>query len=113
MKNQVVEWLKQGGENSAADMLSRCMMEVEISGGFTTRPDGVTRKHSIVRIYAPRRIYQDLNETLAKRKYEIESAIHDCAQGNSLEVNNRIYWLPQAGTARNAEANEIKKELQK
>ncbi|MDY6854520.1 MAG: hypothetical protein SWO11_07400 [Thermodesulfobacteriota bacterium] len=94
IKQQIIDWLEDGGESLSAEIFSQCKLKVSTSGGLSVRPDGVSYRHSKVEIYAPRIIFDSIRESMATQRMEIEAAIHLCAKANELEVNHEIHWLP-------------------
>jgi nucleoside phosphorylase len=94
MKTQIIKWLQDGNENRSVEILSVCKIEVSTSAGSSTGPDGISRRHAKVIIYAPRLIHDSIKASMAAQKKEIEAAIHNCAKANKLEIFYGIYWLP-------------------
>ena len=110
MIEQVIQWLKEGNEQSAATILSECEFDllyvdllIEIGG---------MREFDLydVSIAAPRRILDELEESYKQEKEQVEKAIRALAQTGSAQIRS-IDWVPKLPTKKSQVDKEISEQL--
>lgn len=110
MIEQVIQWLKEGDEQSAAATLSECVLDLlfvdlvfEIGG---------EREFEIydVNIAAPRRILDGLGESYEQEKEQIEGAIKALAQTSNWHIRS-IAWVPKPRTEKSQVEEDISELL--
>jgi hypothetical protein len=90
--NQIIKWLRDGGQHQAAEILDRCRLEFKYvdtafhlwSGEPVDVCDAVIR--------CPRSIYSEIGGRLNENVAQIEVALRECAEGAS-EVLRSIRWM--------------------
>jgi Abortive infection C-terminus len=102
MVHRVAKWLRDGGENEAADLIEQCSLSnyyvdtaFELAGG--------DRAYDFfdVNVEAPRRVHIAISGEANQLCHQIESAIRDCARSDSVYVRD-IHWVPLATSAASA-----------
>ena len=90
---QVIQWLRDGGQGEPADLLSQCAMTVE---WIDIVWDLAGREFSLayVKIEAPHRIISEIGDTLASQAEQIEKAVQDCMRTVDYVVYS-IDWVPK------------------
>jgi len=91
---QVIQWLRDGGQGEAADLLSQCAMTVEwVDILFDVAGN---REFNLVdvKIEAPYRIINEIGDTLASQAEQIEKAVQDCMRTVDCVVRS-IDWVPK------------------
>jgi len=90
----VISWLREGEEWSAVEILSQCEFEWEyINTGWAIDSE-LEITICDLKIHAPRRILNNVAKELSEQVAVIESATRDCAQSESLAIQN-IHWVPK------------------
>jgi hypothetical protein len=94
MIEQVIQWLKDGGEHEAASSVSQCSLNLIFVGPLFQL--GSLREHDMfdVSIEAPRRIVRHIENPDWPLKDQIESAIRACARTTDHFIRD-IAWVPR------------------
>ena len=108
---QVIQWLKDGGQKEAASLLSQCVMTYEwvdilfeMSGN---------REYNLldVKIEAPHKIISEIETTLVSQTEQIEKAVQDCMKTVDCVVRS-IDWVPKlADSAPELESDHTRESL--
>lgn len=110
MIEQVIQWLKDGDEQSAAVTLSECVLDLlfvdllfEIGG---------EREFELydVNIAAPRGVLDRLEESYKREKEQIERAIRALAQTSNWHIRS-VAWVPKPPTEKSQVEEEISEQL--
>ncbi len=91
---QVIEWLRDGGQEEPADLLSQCAMTVEWADILFDMAGNREFNLVDVKIEAPHRIVSEIGDTLASQTVQIEKAVQDCMRTVDYVVRS-IDWVPK------------------
>lgn len=110
MIEQAIQWLKDGDEQSAALMLSRCALDLLFVDLLFEL--GGEREFELydVNIAAPREVLDQLDESYLQEKEQIEKAIRALAETSNGHVRT-IAWVPKLRTRRSQIEEEISEQL--
>jgi len=101
MIHRVAKWLRDGGENDAADLIEQCSLSnYYVDTAFELSGDRVYDFFD-VNVEAPRRVHIAISGDDNQLCRQLESAIRDCARSDSVYVRD-IHWVPLATSATSA-----------
>ncbi len=91
---QIAQWLRDGGELEAANLLDKCSLNYMFVDVYFEL--GGERKFEMVdvNVEAPRQILKEKGSTQTPFIQQIESAIRECSQTMNAEIRD-IYWVPK------------------
>jgi len=98
-KDVIINWLRDGNEFSAAELLSKCELEYHyIDTGFSLGGGSGTDIYE-AQIGCNRQVYSQLQKKYAKLVSQIEQAINECSQQSDFWLQS-ICWRadPNAGS---------------
>jgi hypothetical protein len=91
---QVVQWLRDGGQKEPATLLSQCAMAVEWVDMLFDMSGNREFNLVDVKVEAPHEIMSEIGDTLASQAEQIEKAIQDCMRTVDCVVRS-IDWVPK------------------
>jgi hypothetical protein len=91
---QVIQWLRDGGQEESANLLSQCAMTVEWVDILFDMAGNREFNLVYVKIEAPHRIISEIDDTLASQTEQIEKAVQDCMRTVDCVVRS-IDWVPK------------------
>jgi len=93
MTEQIIQWLKDGDEHEAANLLAQCSLNyLYVDTLFELAGERVFEM-SDVNIEAPRKIIKEIEASPALKE-QIENAIRECAQTSGEHIRD-IAWVPK------------------
>ncbi|MEA2033113.1 MAG: abortive infection family protein [Euryarchaeota archaeon] len=110
----VVQWLKDGDEHEAAEIIEQCLIDTQYVDTALENGGGRTYDLFDVQVAAPRKLLKEkILGQLAPLVKQVESAIRECALADNVFIRN-IIWVARTGEAwRNPAGEEITQILSK
>jgi len=110
MIEQAIQWLKDGGEESAAAILSDCELDLLfVDLAFELGGERELELYD-VNIAAPCRILDGIEESYSQEKEQIEQAIKGLAQSNNWCIRD-IVWVPKLPSKKSPVETEVSEQL--
>lgn len=111
LRQQIINWLREGNENEAAKTMSLCDIEVLHYDTAFSLSGGPDCEVVDLAVKAPRNVLQKIGTDLKPVSDQIENAIRECL-GPKSHLRS-MTWAAQLRTNLNPSDNEIKQVLEK